>query len=168
MKTYALLSTLTLLLAACNGSGEETTAGAQATAAPTNEPGRTESIAAVRTGASLPTSRGSNARDPGNAPIAALRHKDANHYSDLLLHDVGSGLADGVAQGQASGQAFRTAPLWGLGQRLFFLRDGRTADLKQAVLARRGEGSEANGVVSVFNGLADREQQDWLNFLRSL
>jgi len=104
----------------------------------------------------------------GNAPVAALRYKDVNLYSDLLLHDMGSSLGDGVAQGQAGGQEFRTAPLWGLGQRLFFLHDGRTADLKQAVLAHRSDGSEASGVVSKFNNLADREQQDVLNFLRSL
>ena len=64
-----------------------------------------------------------------NSSVAALRNQTANLFSDLLLHDMGNGLADGVRQGQASGREFRTAPLWGLGQRLFFLHDGRTADL---------------------------------------
>ncbi|RZU02783.1 CxxC motif-containing protein (DUF1111 family) [Rivibacter subsaxonicus] len=104
----------------------------------------------------------------GNASVAALRYKNVNLYSDLLLHDMGAGLADGILQGEAGAREFRTAPLWGLGQRLFFLHDGRTSDLKQAVLAHRSDGSEANGVVSKFGALADREQQDLLNFLRSL
>ena len=104
----------------------------------------------------------------GNAATPALRYQEVRLYSDLLLHDMGNGLADGVAQGQASGREFRTAPLWGLGQRLFFLHDGRSADLRQALLAHASEGSEANGVVARFTRLADREQQDLLNFLRSL
>src|SRR5215813_15187259 len=57
----------------------------------------------------------------GNAAVAALRNKAVNLYSDLLTHDMGDGLADGVSQGQAGPREFRTAPLWGLGQRLFFL-----------------------------------------------
>ena len=104
----------------------------------------------------------------GNAAIAALRKQPVNLYSDLLLHDMGWGLADGIAQGQASGREFRSAPLWGLGQRLFFMHDGRTADLRQAVLAHYSDGSEANGVIQHYVHLADREQQDLLNFLRSL
>jgi CxxC motif-containing protein (DUF1111 family) len=104
----------------------------------------------------------------GNAGLAALRDQPVNLYSDLLLHDMGAGLADGISQGQAGPREFRSAPLWGLGQRLFFLHDGRTSDLLQAVLAHRSEGSEANGVVTRFTRLADREQQDLLNFLRSL
>jgi len=77
-------------------------------------------------------------------------------------------LADGVRQGQASGREFRTAPLWGLGQRLFFLHDGRTADLKRAIFEHYSDGSEANGVVRRFVSLPDTQQQDLLNFLRSL
>lgn len=60
--------------------------------------------------------------------IEALSKQPVNLFSDLLLHDMGRGLADGVSQGLATGNEFRTAPLWGLGQRLFFLHDGRTAD----------------------------------------
>ena len=104
----------------------------------------------------------------GNATVAALRKRDANLYSDLLLHDMGDGLADGVTQGQAGPREFRSAPLWGLGQRLFFLHDGRASDLRAAIYAHRSNGSEANGVVSQFRGLSDRDEQDLLNFLRSL
>jgi CxxC motif-containing protein (DUF1111 family) len=50
-------------------------------------------------------------------------------YSDFALHSMGNALADGIIQGNAAGDEFRTAPLWGIGQRLFFLHDGRTNDL---------------------------------------
>jgi hypothetical protein len=74
----------------------------------------------------------------------------------------------------AAGDEFRTAPLWGLGQRLFFLHDGRTTDLIEAIQAHNSAGnrqfglSEANGVVDNFNALSEGEKQDLLNFLRSL
>jgi mono/diheme cytochrome c family protein len=54
---------------------------------------------------------------------AALSGRQARLYSDLLLHHMGVGLADDIEQGLAKGDEFRTAPLWGLGQRLFFLHD---------------------------------------------
>jgi CxxC motif-containing protein (DUF1111 family) len=104
----------------------------------------------------------------GNSNVAALRSQPVNLYSDLLLHDLGRGLEDGVSQGQANGREFRTAPLWGLGQRLFFLHDGRTNDLVEAVLAHFGRGSEANAVVREFFHLPPARQQDVYNFLRSL
>ena len=53
-------------------------------------------------------------------------------YSDFALHHMGPRLADGISQGAAGPDQFRTAPLWGAGQRLFFLHDGRTSDLLQA------------------------------------
>ena len=110
----------------------------------------------------------------GNSAVAALRNRPVNLFSDLLVHDMGPGLADGVTQGQAGPREFRTAPLWGLGQRLFFLHDGRTSDLREAIRAHRSgsfftrNASEANAVVKNFNGLADVQKQDVLNFLRSL
>src|ERR1022692_2653431 len=55
-------------------------------------------------------------------------------YSDFALHHMGPGLADGISQGAAGPDQFRTAALWGIGQRLFFLHDGHTADLLQAIL----------------------------------
>ncbi len=81
---------------------------------------------------------------------------------------MGSGLADGVSQGLASGDEFRTAPLWGLGQRVYFLHDGRTTDLLSAIQAHSSDGSEATGSVAAFNGLSQQAMQDVLNFLRSL
>ena len=88
--------------------------------------------------------------------------------SDFALHDMGIGLVDGISQGNASGSEFRTAPLWGIGQRLFFLHDGRTSDLYQAITAHASAGSEANTVISNFEILSSADQQALLNFLRSL
>jgi CxxC motif-containing protein (DUF1111 family) len=108
----------------------------------------------------------------GYSSVAALSLKEANLYSDLLVHDMGPGLADGVSQGQAGPREFRTAPLWGLGQRIFFLHDGRTSDLLEAIQAHQSGSlrnvSEANGVVRRFNQLTEGQKQDLLNFLRSL
>ena len=98
----------------------------------------------------------------------ALRNRDANLYSDLLLHNMGEGLADGVSQGAAGPREFRTSPLWGLGQRIFFLHDGRTSDLKVAISEHASDGSEASGVIRRYNALRENQKQDLLNFLRSL
>ncbi len=110
----------------------------------------------------------------GNTTVAALRNQPVNLFSDLLVHDMGVGLADGVSQGQAGPREFRSAPLWGLGQRIFFLHDGRTSDLLQAIQAHQsgsastGDASEANAVIKKFNSLKESQKQDILNFLRSL
>ena len=110
----------------------------------------------------------------GNSSVAALRDKDANLYSDLLLHGMGSGLADDVSQGAAKGDEFRTAPLWGIGKRIFFLHDGRTKDLLVAIQAHASNGnnvyraSEANQVISNFNKLTEIDKQHVVNFLRGL
>ena len=111
-------------------------------------------------------------------------------YSDFALHSMGTNLADFVIQGGAGLMEFRTAPLWGVGQRLFFMHDGRTSDLMQAIEAHFSSGmactpqkspdtvtastltalcaSEANGVIQNFRALNTQQKQDLLNFLRSL
>jgi CxxC motif-containing protein (DUF1111 family) len=81
---------------------------------------------------------------------------------------MGTGLADNVSQGTAGGDQFRTAPLWGLGQRIYFLHDGRTADLLAAIQAHQSDGSEATQVEENFDALSPSQRQDLLNFLRSL
>ena len=101
-------------------------------------------------------------------PSAALSGKTVGLYSDLLVHNLGRGLSDGITQGGAGPDEFRTAPLWGVGQRVFFLHDGRTTDLVQAIETHRSQGSEANQIIERFNKLAAQEQQDIVNFLRSL
>jgi CxxC motif-containing protein (DUF1111 family) len=102
------------------------------------------------------------------SPSAALSSQTANLYSDLLVHNMGEGLSDGISQGGAGPDEFRTAPLWGVGQRIFFLHDGRTKNLVEAVEAHKSRGSEANQVIERFNKLSPQEQQDIINFLRSL
>ena len=71
-----------------------------------------------------------------------------NAFSDIEIHHMGSGLADNVSQGNAGGDQFRTAPLWGLGQRIFLLHDGRTTNLLSAIEDHGSNGSEANQVES--------------------
>src|SRR5207247_40533 len=103
----------------------------------------------------------------GVSSTAALSGIQANLFSDLLVHHMGSGLADDIVQGAAGPDEFRTAPLWGLGQRIFFLHDGRFRDLLQAISAHSSSGSEANAVISNFDALLPQQKQDILNFLRS-
>jgi CxxC motif-containing protein (DUF1111 family) len=107
-----------------------------------------------------------------NSPV--LVDRPVNLFSDLLVHHMGPGLADNVVQGNAGPDEFRSTPLWGVGQRIFFLHDGRTSDIQQAILlhASTGNGtylpSEANGVINNFNGLSAADKQAVLDFLRSL
>jgi CxxC motif-containing protein (DUF1111 family) len=91
-----------------------------------------------------------------------------NPFSDFAIHTMGTGLADGVSQGGANGSQFRSAPLWGVGQRTFFLHDGRTNNLVTAILQHSSSGSEANGVIAQFQMLSTTDQQNIVNFLRSL
>src|SRR5947208_1199836 len=110
----------------------------------------------------------------GKVAVEALRDKDVTLFSDLLLHNMGPGLADDINQGNAHGDEFRTPPLWGLGKRIFFLHDGRTKDLIEAIQAHESLGderylaSEANQVIAQFNRLPERDKQNILNFLRGL
>jgi CxxC motif-containing protein (DUF1111 family) len=100
--------------------------------------------------------------------VPALSNAPVPAFSDIEIHHMGSGLADNVSQGSAGGDQFRTAPLWGLGQRIFLLHDGRTTNLLQAIQAHEGSGSEANPVVQNFDNLSTFQQQEILDFLRSL
>ena len=131
------------------------------------------------------------------SPFTGMSNSTYHPYSDFALHHMGSNLADGIEQGAAGPDEFRTAPLWGVGQRLFFLHDGRTSDLLQAIQAHSSPGfdcvttqtfqlfsvagqgfrpaslaftcgSEANEVIESFNALSTSQKQDILNFLRSL
>jgi CxxC motif-containing protein (DUF1111 family) len=119
----------------------------------------------------------------GTSPYTGMSGVTYHPFSDYAVHHMGSNLADGITQGQAGPDEFRTAPLWGLGQRLFFLHDGRTSDLLQAILMHAcgpvtagpppagpppACNSEAQGVVGQFNNLSPSQKQDILNFLRSL
>jgi CxxC motif-containing protein (DUF1111 family) len=101
-------------------------------------------------------------------PSLALSNQPVNLWSDLLVHHMGEGLADGITQGGAGPDEFRTAPLWGVGQRVFFLHDGRTTDLVKAIEAHKSRGSEASTIIERFNRLSITQQQDIIIFLRSL
>jgi CxxC motif-containing protein (DUF1111 family) len=89
-------------------------------------------------------------------------------FSDFALHDMGTGLQDQVSQGGANGLQFRSAPLWGIGQRIFFLHDGRTTNIVTAIEDHKSQGSEANEVINNFNRLSGSNQQAIVDFLRSL
>ncbi|MBV8211422.1 MAG: hypothetical protein JO133_15310 [Burkholderiaceae bacterium] len=117
-----------------------------------------------------PTLKTGKAIASGSAtsPSAALSNQNVNLFSDLLVHHMGADLADGITQGSAGPDEFRTAPLWGVGQRVFFLHDGRTGNLVDAIAAHRSPGSEANGVIARYDQLPLERKQDLINFLRSL
>jgi CxxC motif-containing protein (DUF1111 family) len=102
------------------------------------------------------------------SPFGGQSNVTLTPLSDLALHDMGTGLQDQVSQGAANGREFRTAPLWGVGQRVFFLHDGRTSSLVTAIAAHASPGSEANQVVSNFNMLSLADRQAVIAYLRSL
>jgi CxxC motif-containing protein (DUF1111 family) len=133
----------------------------------------------------------------GTSDIVGLNNRSFTPFSDFALHHMGATLADGINQGLAGADEFRTAPLWGIGQRLFFLHDGRATDLLQAIEAHFSDpnvcfnvsssegftvnghlfapatsghicGSEANTVVAQFNALCASDKDAILAFLRSL
>jgi CxxC motif-containing protein (DUF1111 family) len=131
------------------------------------------SNASIQNGAVLFNSTGcalchSPALTTGPSVFTGMSKVTYNPYSDFALHHMGVGLSDGIQQGGAGPDQFRTAPLWGLGQRLFFLHDGRTSDLIQAIHSHNSTGSEADLVIRKFNTLNASQVQDLLNFLRSL
>src|SRR5262245_49975616 len=104
----------------------------------------------------------------GPSRFTGMSNVSYNPYSDFALHHMGTGLADGIVQGGAGSDQFRTAPLWGVGQRLFFMHDGRTSDLLRAIRTHSSSGSEANAVINNFNSLSPNQIQNILVFLRSL
>lgn len=121
----------------------------------------------------------------GDSVFKALRNQDAHLFSDLALHKMGPKLADDIVQGKAEFDEFRTAPLWGVGRRLFFLHDGRSSDLNDAIHQHasgntpcseqqerlpNGEvcASEANSVIQAYNALSPAERESIINFLKTL
>lgn len=92
-------------------------------------------------------------------------------YTDLLLHDMGEGLADGVGEGQANGREWRTPPLWGIGltkvvnPNATYLHDGRARSLLEAVLWHGGEAQAARDRVV---NMSPAERADLIRFLESL
>jgi CxxC motif-containing protein (DUF1111 family) len=137
--------------------------------------GQSVSASAISAGSALFSSIGCatcHNPTPGTTQVSnfvpALSQAAVHAFSDIEIHHMGTGLADNVSQGSAGGDQFRTAPLWGLGQRIFLLHDGRTTNLLQAIQAHGSQGSEASTVEQNFDNLSPSQQQDLLNFLRSL
>jgi CxxC motif-containing protein (DUF1111 family) len=109
----------------------------------------------------------------GDHQIPELSNQLIHPFTDLLLHDMGSELADGRPEFQASGNEWRTAPLWGIGlvpivigdAEVSYLHDGRARTLEEAVLWHGGEGLAARNTFAALT-LADRDAL--IQFLRSL
>jgi CxxC motif-containing protein (DUF1111 family) len=125
-----------------------------------------------------------------NHPLAELRSQKIQPFTDLLLHDMGPGLADGLGQGSATGAEWRTAPLWGLGHtvnvmvgddkandevslsqpkddidRIGYLHDGRARTVEEAILWHGGEAQPAK---EAYGGLTSQQKTQLLEFLQSL
>lgn len=94
---------------------------------------------------------------------SSLGGRDVRLYSDLLLHDVGTG--DGIVQAAALANELRTPPLWGVGRQSLFLHDGSASSLEDAVLAHGGQAESAR---DAFLSLSESERLELLSFLEAL
>lgn len=107
----------------------------------------------------------------GEHPIAALAYQTIRPYTDLLLHDMGEGLADDRPDHEATGREWRTPPLWGIGlfrtvnNHTYYLHDGRARNLEEAILWHGGEAEE---VKTSFMALNKEERDQIIEFLQSL
>ncbi|MGB8841080.1 MAG: di-heme oxidoredictase family protein [Aliidongia sp.] len=105
----------------------------------------------------------------GNSAYGNQSFVTYSPFSDFALHDMGTALQDGITQGSANGTQFRTAPLWGLGQRVFFLHDGRETNLINVLNDHLNNASESNtSEDSLAVNFSVSQQQDLVDFLRSL
>lgn len=108
----------------------------------------------------------------GFSTIAALSNKTFHPYTDLLLHDMGSGLDDGYTEGNAKTSEWRTPPLWGLGLspnsqggQYFLLHDGRAKTIEEAIQLHGGEAQQSK---EKFQQLSVQERNNLVKFLKSL
>jgi len=106
--------------------------------------------------------------------FAELRDQTIRPYTDLLLHEMGTGLADNLVEGQAKGSMWRTSPLWGIGYtdkvmgnsaKVGYLHDGRARNLTEAILWHGGEADPAR---QRFQTLSKADRDALLAFLKSL
>ena len=104
-------------------------------------------------------------------PKAEVRKQTIHPYTDLLLHDMGPGLADNLPEGDATGAEWRTPPLWNIGYTArvssgeAYLHDGRARTLEEAIKWHGGEGAKA---AAAFNALPAPEAAALIAFLKSL
>ncbi len=108
----------------------------------------------------------------GYSPIEALSYKEFHPYTDLLLHDMGSGLDDGYTEGNALTYEWRTPPLWGLGLSVnsqggqyFLMHDGRAMSIEEAILLHGGEATNSK---TQFQNLSQADKDALIKFLESL
>ena len=107
----------------------------------------------------------------GFHPLAELRNQSIQPYTDLLLHDMGVGLADNLGEGSATGAEWRTSPLWSIGLTRgvsggeAYLHDGRARSLSEAILWHGGEGNAAR---DAFRKLSHDDRESLIAFLQSL
>jgi CxxC motif-containing protein (DUF1111 family) len=108
----------------------------------------------------------------GPSPVAPLSNVDFHPYTDLLMHDMGSGLDDGYTEGTALTSEWRTTPLWGLGLSensqggsYFLLHDGRAHSIEEAINLHGGEAQQSR---DRYMQLSDTEKDAILSFLKSL
>lgn len=96
-----------------------------------------------------------------------LADQEISPYTDLLLHDMGPGLSDGLFQGDANPFEWRTAPLWGISNRLplRLLHDGRARSIEEAILWHDGEGRKSR---ELFRALKSYERQGLVDFVSGL
>jgi CxxC motif-containing protein (DUF1111 family) len=106
-------------------------------------------------------------------PFAELRNQTIHPYTDLLLHDMGPGLADNMGEGEATGAQWRTAPLWGIGftaevaggGREAYMHDGRAKTLSDAIMWHDGEAANAR---KAFSARTQADKDALIKFLQSL
>lgn len=108
----------------------------------------------------------------GSSTIPALSFQTIHPFTDLLLHDMGAGLADGRPEFEANGQEWRTSPLWGIGLAdvvlrgaASYLHDGRARSLSEAILWHGGEGESSR---ELFRNATSQQRDELIRFLRSL
>ena len=107
----------------------------------------------------------------GSHSIPALENQTIRPYTDLLLHDMGSGLADHTPDFDATGTEWRTPPLWGIGLietvngHSDLLHDGRARNVEEAILWHDGEASQSR---TSFMALTASERTQLINFIKSL
>jgi CxxC motif-containing protein (DUF1111 family) len=133
--------------------------------------------AAAQAGEALFTSAGcatchrTSLTTSANHPKTELRNQTIRPYTDLLLHDMGAGLADNLPEGQASGAEWRTPPLWGIGLTAgvsggeTYLHDGRARNLSEAILWHGGEGQNAR---NAFVNMSATQRAQLLAFLGTI
>jgi len=104
-------------------------------------------------------------------PFAELRNQTIHPYTDLLLHDMGAGLADNMGEGNATGSEWRTSPLWSIGLTAgvsggeAYLHDGRARTLEEAIL---WHGGEAETSEEIFRNMSAADRAALIAFLKSL